>query len=43
MLFFYFFHFFEQSGKNEKIVRINMIFSFNPFFYFLAKNGKIEK
>ena len=38
-----FFHFFEQNGKNEKMVRINMIFFHFSVFLFLAKNGKIGK
>ena len=34
---FLFFSFFEQNGKNEKMVRINMIFSFFRFSIFLRK------
>ena len=40
MPFFYFFSFFEHNGKNEKMVRINIIFFIFPFFYFW---GKVEK
>ena len=39
---FLFFHFFEQNGKNEKMVRMNIIFSFFCFPIFW-ENGKIEK
>ena len=38
------FSFFEQNGKNEIMVRINIIFFFIfLFFYFLGKRKKIEK
>ena len=40
MPFFFFFSFFEHNGKNEKMVRINIIFFIFPFFYFW---GKVEK
>ena len=36
----FFFSFFEHNGKNEKMVRINIIFFIFPFFYFW---GKVEK
>ena len=34
---FLFFSFFEQNGKNEKMVQINMIFSFFRFSIFCEK------
>ena len=37
---FLFFSFFEQNGKNEKMVRINIIFSCFWFFDFLGKTEK---
>ena len=42
MLFFYS-SFLEHNGKNEKMVRINIIFFIFPFFYFLRKTKKEKK
>ena len=40
--YFSIFSLFEQNGKNEKMVGINIIFSFFLFSIF-CENGKIEK
>ena len=39
-MLFFIFSFFEQNGKNEKMVRINMIFFIFPFFYFWRKTER---
>ena len=41
--YFCIFSFFEHSGKNEKMVRINIIVFIFPFFYFWGKMEKQKK